>query len=1059
MATIALAPNSGAVGTVVTVTGSGFAITTAVTCTYGGVLVTTTPASPTTDGSGDLVLHVNSFTFVVPASTNGAHTVDVNDGSTDGTADFTVDSAITLGSGGLGKVGATITVTGSGFIGSHALTATMGATSITLLPTSVSDVSGSYSGHFIVPAKASDGNPYTFTVTDGTNPATANFSIVSAISLAPTSGHVGDSSTVTGSGFIWNAGQAITVLTFDSIDILAVVPPTVAVDGSWSQGFTVPTDSKGHKTVVADDISGEGSPSADYLVAPAISVSPIDATVGTAGVTVTGTGFTASTAISAFTFDGVTPGTQTVTTQTTDLTGGFTGTFTVPAHAAGLIPLVVGDAVPDSASTTFTVDPKITVAPTHAIVGTAGVTVTGSGFTASDAIATITLGGVTPGTETCTTQTVALNGSWSGTFTVPATGQGIQTLEITDVDETVDTNFTVDSHIVLTPNGGAVLNSIAIDGTGFTPSDDVTVTFDTVPIATTPATLTVGLDGSFSGHFVVPAHGAGIITVEATDAHAGDATVNFTVIPELAITPNHATVGTAGISVVGSGFTAADTISAITIGGVVPATETCTGQVVAADGSWSGTFTVPAVSGGSVPVAITDAFDGTVNSGMTIDPAIIVAPTHATVGTAGITVTGSGYTNAAVINAFTLGGITPPTNTVIGQVVAADGSWSGTFTLFATAGGTDTLTAADATPETASTTFGIDSKITVAPATGTVGTAGVVVTGSGFGNTQAVTTFHFNGATPATQTVTAQTTSAVGAFTGTFTVPHAAAGAEPVFAQDASGKSASVNFTVLPKITLSPSATGHVAATITVQGTGFTAAEHISAFTFDGVTPPINTILGGGGALVGATGNWSGTFVVPAHARATVVVAATDGSEGPINTNFVITPNVILTPSSGLEGATITATGSGFTAADPILIFTVGGVLPFQPIAIVGQVVLADGSWTGTFEVPILPGGVQPVHTTTAHDNVTVNFNEVVVVTGVGIEEEEILDSNGDVMWTVTHALTGIKTQQGQFQDELVILAKESDSATDTYELDSEGDVSNLPISSTTIATRRKKSP
>jgi hypothetical protein len=691
---------------------------------------------------------------------------DTDDGPID--TSFTVDSAIVLGSGGLGKVGDTITVTGTGFIGSHALTATLGATAITLLPTSVSDGTGSYSGHFVVPAKASDGNPYTFTVTDGTNPATANFSIVAAISLAPASGHVGASSTVTGSGFIYAGGfQPITTLTFDSIDILNHgSPPVVAIDGSWSQGFTVPTDSKGYKTVVADDASGEGAPSANYLVAPAISVSPTDATVGTVGVTVVGTGFTASTAISTFTFDGATPGTQTVTAQTTDLTGGFTGTFTVPAHANGSVTLIVADAVPDSASTTFTVDAKITVTPTHGTVGTAGITVTGSGYTATDAIAT-----------------------------------------------------------------------------------------------------------------------------------------------------------------------------------------------------------------------------------------------------------------------FTVSGLTPTTNTCVGQVVAVDGSWSGTFTLDALPGSGNTITATTA-DDTANFTFTVDAAISLTPSTGHVGLTGVSVTGTGFQNGIITGITFYNGSSAVIPTHSAFPTPVNGGFTMTFTIPHAAAGAEAVTVYNALS-TASTNFTVTPLMTFLPSATGTVGTTVTVTGTGFTGSDTITAFTFDGVQPAHQTCIG---VVITATGDWTGALIVPAHARATVIVEATDAMDI-IDAFYTVIPKIILSPTSGLEGIIVTVTGSGFTNPSTINTLTIGGIVPADDTCI-GQIVAADGSWTGTFRVPPLPSGAQTVAISSnavPPDSVTASFNESTTVVGTEMVTEDVLDNNGDVMWTVTHALSSVKLATAPaFQDEKVVAYDNSARATDT---------------------------
>lgn len=767
-AAITLTPNTGFVGTVVTVTGTGFTdSSTIATTTFNLVGMTMTPAHQTTTGAGAIT--APGFTFTVPASTNGAKAVVVTDASSvSASADFTVDSAITLGSGGLGKVGDTITVTGSGFIGTHALTASLGATVITLLPTSASDGTGSYSGHFVVPAKASDGNPYTFTVTDGTNPATADFSIIAAISLAPTFGAVGNPATVTGSGFIYAAGfQPITLLTFDGINILAVSPPVVATNGSWSQIFTVPADSAGIKSVIADDASGEGAPSA-----------------------------------------------------------------------------------------------------------------------------------------------------------------------------------------------------------------------------------------------------------------------NYTILPELFITPNHASVGTAGIAISGTGFTNGDAITAITVGGVVPSTETCTAQHVAANGSWAGTFTVPAVPSGGQTVAITDADDGTVNTSMTIDPKIVVTPNHAIVGTAGISVTGSGFTAGDHIMTFTESGLTPPTNTCFGALVAADGSWSGTFTQPAITGGVNVLTAANI-HDTASVNFTTDPAISLTPSTGTVGLTGVTVTGTGFTNTIITGITFFNGSVAVTPTHSAFPTPVDGSFTMTFTVPNATAGAKAVVVSNA-GSTATTDFTVTPKMTLLPSASGHVGTTITVQGIGFTATDTITVFTFDGVAPATETCTG---QVVGATGNWAGTFVVPTHAKATVVVAATDGSEGPINTPFSVTPAISLNPTSGLEGITVTVTGSGFTNPSTIDTLTIGGLVPADDTCI-GQVVAADGSWVGTFRVPPLSGGMQTVIVISdaiPPDSVSANFNESTTVVGTEMVTQDVLDSNGDVMWTVTHALSGVKLATAPaFQDEQVIEYDNSDGATDT---------------------------
>ena len=91
-ATISLTPTSGNFGSIVTVSGSGFAASSAITATFDGSPVTLSGLT-TTDGSGNIQPDVS---FTVPASTDGAQTVVVTDGSSNsGSATFTVTPYVT----------------------------------------------------------------------------------------------------------------------------------------------------------------------------------------------------------------------------------------------------------------------------------------------------------------------------------------------------------------------------------------------------------------------------------------------------------------------------------------------------------------------------------------------------------------------------------------------------------------------------------------------------------------------------------------------------------------------------------------------------------------------------------------------------------------------------------------------------------------------------------------------------------------------------------------------------------------------------------------------------
>ncbi|MDE1838734.1 MAG: hypothetical protein KGH87_02325, partial [Thaumarchaeota archaeon] len=120
---VSLSPTSGSIGTSVTVSGSGFAASSTVTIKYAGTTVTTSPATVTTDSSGNIP---SGVTFTVPLSAAGAHTVQATDASSNtASATFTVTNVSTQGttstttsSGGAsadqtGTTGIKVTISGS----------------------------------------------------------------------------------------------------------------------------------------------------------------------------------------------------------------------------------------------------------------------------------------------------------------------------------------------------------------------------------------------------------------------------------------------------------------------------------------------------------------------------------------------------------------------------------------------------------------------------------------------------------------------------------------------------------------------------------------------------------------------------------------------------------------------------------------------------------------------------------------------------------------------------------------------------------------------------------
>lgn len=193
--------------------------------------------------------------------------------------------------------------------------------------------------------------------------------------------------------------------------------------------------------------------------------------------------------------------------------------------------------------------------------------------------------------------------------------------------------------------------------------------------------------------------------------------------------------------------------------------------------------------------------------------AITLTPNSGPVGTAGVVVAGTGFTSGQVISILTFGSSgTPATNTVIGQVVAVAGTFSGTFTVPAHIKGAVTVTASDVLPESATATFTITAKIVLAPVTGSEDTS-VTVTGTGYSGTAALTAITIGGVVPLSQTVTAQTTNATGGWSGTFVVPVLTTGPQTVTATTAAD-TASATFTVSGQ-SIGPDSSGPVHGTAT----------------------------------------------------------------------------------------------------------------------------------------------------------------------------------------------------------------------------------------------------
>jgi hypothetical protein len=419
-----------------------------------------------------------------------------------------------------GTVGTTVTVTGTGFTD---------YTTVYILfdyafMVSASVTGGTFSTSFTVPSGATAGQAIVTVRTlpepdQGSLIAQASFTVTARqISISAYSGYVGDTVTVSGTGF--NANLPVTIY-FDATSRGTVTANTTGAFSGFT--FTVPESYRGTHMVKGTDASGNYA-TVDFTTLQKITVTPASGAVGDT-VTINGTGFAASSSVT-FYFDDVSVGTATYTNSN----GSFTNnTFTIPSTSRGSHTIKAQDASGNYAIATFTVAHKITITPTSGVSGIS-VTVSGTGFGANRPITIKYNNNLV--TTTPASITTDANGSFSASFTVLASIAGTYKVDATDGTNTASANFvsTTDATISQTTSEAApgyVGMPLTITGTGFKPNATVTVTYTSDPV--TLATVPTDANGNFSVKVTIPPSAGGSHAITVTDGYT---TKQFTFVME-----------------------------------------------------------------------------------------------------------------------------------------------------------------------------------------------------------------------------------------------------------------------------------------------------------------------------------------------------------------------------------------------------------------------------------------------------------------------------------------------------------------------------------------------
>jgi YD repeat-containing protein len=747
----------------------------------------------------------------------------------------------------------------------------------------------------------------------------------SITNLSPTSGAVGASVTITGSGF--GSPQGTSTVKFNGTTAATATTWTVT-----SIVVSVPTGATTGSVIVT--VSGKSSNGVTFTVVPAPIISSVTPSVGPVGtsVTVSGSNFGGTQGNSTVQFNGIpaTPAPWSATSITVPVPPGAT-TGNVIVHASGV----------DSNGVVFTVPPILSsLAPNTGAVGSS-IVISGSNFGSSQGNGGATFNGVSAtitGWSASSITATAPAGATTGNVVVTANGGGTSN----------GLGFTVTpapSISNLSPSSGTIFSSVVISGSNYGPSQgNGGVTFNGVAAtvnswSNTSITATVP-GGATSGNVVVTAAGG----VASTGASFTVTNPNIT-----GLSPASGAVGTT-VTISGSNFGTTQSTSTVTFNGTL-----------AVPSSWSTTsITAPVPAGatsGFVVVNVGGLASSGVNFTVTTQPSISgVTPGSGAIGNT-ITVTGSNF------------GATQGASTItFNNVLALPSTWSPTTIVApvpagATTGNVVVTVAGHASNGVAFTVNGTNSAPVITSISPTSGAAGtnVTFTGTNFGTAMGNSLVFFSGATepvnggifPTTWTSTSFIAQVpAGTVTGPVTVF--------VNGQTSNGVCFAVTSSTPCINSISPQS-GATNTTVTISGINFGTRQGQSTVTLNGTA-----------ATVSSWGSTSIQFQVPTPASSGNIVVTVGG----IVSNAVpfIVPGPIISnisPDLGKAGTPVTITGTGFgspqgsstikfngTTATPSIWNATSITVPVPAGATTGPVVVTVNSQSSSgvvFTVPSTP--------------------------------------------------------------------------------------------------------
>ncbi|HEY7035345.1 MAG TPA: IPT/TIG domain-containing protein [Thermomicrobiales bacterium] len=344
------------------------------------------------------------------------------------------------------------------------------------------------------------------------------------ISLSPTSGKVGSSVAVAGTGF--KSGETVDVY-LDSTQSTALASATASSTGGFNVSIKMPDAKGGNHTIYAKGRTSGGTASATFKVNPSLIRSPSSGTLGTK-ISVSAKGFAANESLQLRWR--VTTGTI-LATLTTDAKGSARGSFLIPKSTAGGTNRFygIGQTSGLQASTTVVVsDPTVATVSLSPVTGSPRSTVTANGahFSVGEAIdlywdASTTSGG-----------SAAANtaGGVSLSASVPLMPAGSHTVKLKGrtSGKTATATYTVVQSLELAPTSGAGGTTVTVKGRGWAANTTVNVYWNrnATKSGTRVCTVTSSATGTFTCTFKAPDSPTATYPVMGV-AGSSTATANF----------------------------------------------------------------------------------------------------------------------------------------------------------------------------------------------------------------------------------------------------------------------------------------------------------------------------------------------------------------------------------------------------------------------------------------------------------------------------------------------------------------------------------------------------